>query len=208
MGCEEASPRSETPDIEVLAAEVFAAARGYDLGLDLAGADTYEIAYARITVTETTHGAGGSTDCAPRTGCDGTGEDPVSTVTTTEVYWDDIGSIWEAVATLDHEGLVDVKVETYDADGEATGTEKARLGAPWLDDGEGVSSLATDEDPLTSLALHELGRHYGATQHWHALTVVSEGWTAQREPGDACERPLLRCLLAGWRRRSGAGRRR
>jgi uncharacterized membrane protein len=39
-------------DIELLAAEVFTAEKGYDVGVDLAGADTYAVAYATVTVTE------------------------------------------------------------------------------------------------------------------------------------------------------------
>jgi hypothetical protein len=149
-GCE---PTGETPDVEVVAAETFATTRGIDLGVDLAGADTYEVAYAEIR-------SGGAT---------------------AEVYWDDVGAIWDAAVTLDHEELVDVKVRTFDADGETIGVDKAALGAPWLDDGEGVNALATDEDPLTSIALHPSRSHLGATQRWHALTVLSEGWTV----GDA-----------------------
>ncbi|MDP2311965.1 MAG: hypothetical protein Q8P41_03605 [Pseudomonadota bacterium] len=172
LTADEGSTREKVRDIEVLSAELFAASKGYDVALDLAGADTYSVAYATITVTEP-----GAEVCLV---ADEKGNclkwDATKAVSTrTEVYWDDIGSVWEADATLAHEGLIEVKVKTYDAEGEELETAKSELGAPWQDDGEGVNTLATDEDPLTRLALH---KHYGALQHWHAMSVVSEGWSA------------------------------
>jgi hypothetical protein len=159
-------------DIELLAAEVFTASKGYDVALDLAGADTYDVAYAAITVTESGAPVCVATD--EKGNClKWEGAKEVST--RSEVFWDEVGSVWEADATLAHDGLVELEVKVYTAEGETLETVKSKLAAPWRDDGEGVGALATDEDPLTSLALHE---HYGALQRWHAMSVVSQGWTA------------------------------
>jgi hypothetical protein len=146
-------------DVELSAAEVFAAPGGYDLGFDLAGVDTYGIAYAEIVVIEPGAGV-----CTARV-CDDPAEEPVTT--TAEVYWDEIGTVWEGVSTLEHDGLVELKVTTRDAEGRKLETTKSTLGLPWLDGGEGVNTLGTDEDPLTTIALLAGG----------GLVVVSEGWT-------------------------------
>ena len=75
----------------------------------------------------------------------------------------------------------------YDARGKKLETAKSKLGASWLDDGEGVNTLATDEDRLTRVAISRKRRddsdgieHAGSLSR-HDLTVVSEGWTS----GDA-----------------------
>ncbi|MDP2310732.1 MAG: hypothetical protein Q8P18_32240 [Pseudomonadota bacterium] len=178
-GCAEEPTRADARDIELLAAELFAAERGYDLTVDLAGADTYGVAYATVTVTEP-----GEEVCVAED-ADGNclrWQSNEAASTRTEVYWHDIGSVWEAEATLAHEGLVQVKVKTYDAEGEKLETAKARLGAPWLDGGEGVNTLATDEDPLTRVGLvrrreFKAGIELRVVQT-SRLTIVSEGWTA------------------------------
>lgn len=155
-------PADETreADVELVAAEVFAASEGYDVSFDLAGADTHGIAYAEIVVSEPSDG---DSACSSRV-CDPAGE-PVTTLA--EVYWDEIGTVWEGAPTLGHEGLVELKVTTWDTEGRKLEKGSARLGLPWLDGGAGVNTLATDEDPLTTIAL--VG---GA-----GLVVVSEGWT-------------------------------
>ncbi len=170
-------------DIELLAAELFSAEKGYDVAVDLAGADTYAVAYATITVTE-----GGAVCLATDEKGNCLKWDTSKEVSTrTEVYWDAVGSVWEADATLAHEGLIELKVKIYDAEGEKIETAKSKLGMPWLDDGEGVNSLATDEDPLTRLAFHRgRAKYHTARAAYHSLTVVSEGWTAGDDiPADA-----------------------
>ena len=164
-------------DIELLAAEAFTAEKGYDVGVDLAGADTYAVAYATVTVTE-----GGAVCLVSDEKGNCLKWDTSKEVSTrSEVYWDDIGSVWEADTTLAHEGLVEVKVTARDSNNKKIETAKAKLGAPWLDDGEGVGTLATDEDPLTTVAMHRPRYHRATTGGKYALdlmTVVSEGWTA------------------------------
>ncbi len=177
-------------DVEVVAAEVFTAPKGYDLGLDLAGADTYEVAYASVTVTEP-----GTKTCAAsdeKGNClKWTVTDAVST--RAEVYWDDVGSVWEADLDDVPEALVEMKVTTRDKNGKKLESVKAKLAAPWADGGEGVASLATDEDPLTTLALSTGSPYtysdvtgYVVGNYTTRLGVVSSGWSAGDElPVDA-----------------------
>lgn len=177
-GCAEETTRADAPDIELLVAEVFANAHGHDLSMDVAGADTYAVAYAAITVTEPGEPVCLATD--EKGNClkwDTTKE--VST--RSEVFWDDIGSVWEAEATVAHEGLMELKVITYDARGKKLESARSKLGAPWADGGEGVNTLATDEDPLTRVALHKglVGRwDFDGSAAEDRLTIVSEGWTS------------------------------
>jgi hypothetical protein len=167
------SSGSDKRDIEELAAEVFSAEKGYDVALDLAGADTYAVAYGTVAVTEK------SSVCVAT---DEKGNclkwETTEQSTRAEVGWDAIGSVWEADTTLAHEGFLELKVHARDTRGRKLETAKSKLGVPWRDDGEGVSALATDEDPLTRLAFHN-GRYkfHKARRAYHGLSVVSEGWT-------------------------------
>lgn len=164
------------PDIEVLAAEIFPAAKGYDLGLDLAGVDTYDVAYASVTVTEAGESVCVATDekgnCLKWTSTAGAS-------TRAEVYWDEVGSIWEGAATLAHDGVLDVEVVARDARGKKLETAKTDVTPPWLDGGEGVNVLGVDEDPLTGVGLVRNYDRCGWTRHckatW-ALAVSSDGW--------------------------------
>ncbi|MES2643352.1 MAG: hypothetical protein V4850_27960 [Myxococcota bacterium] len=154
------------PDIALLAAEVFASTGGYELSIDLSGSAAHDVAYAKVFVTPC--------DITAATGIclyDG------RRTTTAEVDWDTIGTVWEAELALDHEGPVDVKVKVR-ADEGPTEVLMSSLGLPWLDGGDGVSTLAADEDPLTTVGLME---HDGAT----ALAVVSDGWTLATAPTSA-----------------------
>ncbi|MDP2307475.1 MAG: hypothetical protein Q8P18_15720 [Pseudomonadota bacterium] len=172
-----------TADIELLAADpayYVSHAADHDsrvLAFDLSGADTYAIAYAEIVVTESV-----DTDTSEECLRDRTGDLCVLSGivrSRAEVYWNDIGSVWEAELALEHEGVVEVKVKTRGADGETIETTKSKLGAPWIDGGEGVNTLATDEDPLTTVALGKglVGRWDFDDAAGQDLTVVSEGWT-------------------------------
>lgn len=183
VGCADDTSDTTAPDIELLGSELFAAAAGYELGLDLAGADTYAVAYAEITVVASDE----VTTCSKETGeCTTTGS---TTTETAEVSWDEVGAIWEGELSTEPSGLVEVKVKAYDAAGTKLETAKVKLGAPWLDGGEGVNALATDDDPLTTIALQPgPGVFTGAASAgWDnsALTVVSEGWTRTTYPTDA-----------------------
>lgn len=185
VGCTDdtSDTTSPDPDIEILGSEIFAAASGYELGLDLAGADTYAVAYAEITVVESDE----VTTCSKETGeCTTAGS---TTTVSAEVGWDEIGAIWTGELSTEPSGLVEVRAKTYDSAGERLETAKAKLGVPWLDGGEGVNALVTDGDPLTTIALQPgQGFPTGATSGgWDssALTVVSEGWTRTSYPTDA-----------------------
>lgn len=168
-----------TLDIEVLTSEVFGASGAYELGLDLAGADTYEVAYATVTVTESTE----VTTCDKSKTCTTTGS---SATTKSEVDWDEIGAVWEGELSMEPEGAIDVKVKSYDSKGEVVENTKVALGAPWIDGGEGVNVLAIEEDPLTTVGL--LGRRVDVLPNgeiaWVAsrLVVNSSGWTSTTAP--------------------------
>lgn len=160
---------TEAPDIELLAAEVFASGRGYEVAVDLAGSAAHDVAYAAIVVTEW----GTPDEClagSRDTLCGGTDH----LRTTAEVGWDTIGTVWEAALALGHDGPVDVKVKVR-ADEGPTEVVHASLGLPWLDGGEGVSTLAADADPLTTLGVME---HDGGP----VIAVVSDGWTLATAP--------------------------
>lgn len=171
---------ASAPDVEVLASEVFATLDGFELTFDLAGADTDTVAYGSIAVTES---RGSIADCASRSGDCG---DPSETViTTTEVFWDDLGSVWTAVAGLAHEGPVEVRVKRLDTAGQEIDETKTRLGMPWITDGNGLNALATDEDPLTTLTYANYSPYtysdmtgYIVNNLTKRLTVVSQGWSA------------------------------
>lgn len=138
-------------DLDLLAAELFPGAKGtYDVTFDLAGADTYEIAYADLVITE-----GKSTSKA-------------------EVGWDAVGSVWTGTLAETHEGLVETKVKTYDGAGKTIASTKAKLGMPLADGGYGAGTLATDEDPLTRVSILSDQIHNGGTE---GFLVVSEGWS-------------------------------
>ncbi len=165
-------------DIELLAAEVFTAGKGYDVGVDLAGADTLAVAYATVTVTE-----GGAVCLATDEKGNCLKWDTSQEVSTrSELYWDAIGVVWEADATLAHDGLVELEVQTWDETGKKMGTTTSNLGMPWLDDGEGVNSLATDEDPLTTVAVISLKDKEHPSDYVSklasAFSIVSRGWAA------------------------------
>lgn len=133
-------------DVELLAAEVFVSGGGYEVSIDLVGSAAHDVAYAELRVGDTT----------------------------AEVGWDTIGTVWEAELSLDHDGPIDVKVKVR-ADEGPTEVVVASLGLPWRDGGEGVSTLAADEDPLTTVGVME---HDGDT----VFAVVSDGWTRETAP--------------------------
>ncbi|MES2643364.1 MAG: hypothetical protein V4850_28020 [Myxococcota bacterium] len=166
-----------TYDVELLAAEVFDGDGGYDISLDLHGADTYGIAYGDVVMT---------------------GNDGVTT--RAEVFWDGVGAVWEADSTVAHHGQLELETRAYDAAGKKIDAVKTKLGAPWLDEGAGVGALSTDEDPLTSVAVSpRFVNRYGNGLDWTYsrvgrvrrdrsgyLTVVSEGWgTSDTHPTHA-----------------------
>lgn len=175
--------KATTLDIEVLAGEVFGASGAYELAVDLAGADTYEVAYAQITITESDE----VTTCSKETGeCKTTGS---STTTKAEVDWDAIGAVWDGDTTLDHEGVIETKVQTYDSAGQKLESAKAKLGAAWINEGDGVGTLATDEDPLTTVGIlrNRVDILPNGAVRWVSsrLAINSEGWTSTTVPVSA-----------------------
>ena len=193
-GCADDDTSSTGPDVELLAAGFFYADASfgtdstYELSFDLAGADTWSIAYGEVTITES--GDAGGT-CTSRL-CDPTAE---GTILTSEVGWDEIGAVWEGDLTLEPEGLIDVKMKTLGDNGRTLESLKYAVGAPWLDGGEGISVLTLDDDPLTTLGF-ALSRFGGfddvqfncatCPSRSARILVLSEGWTeADSIPAEA-----------------------
>jgi hypothetical protein len=143
-------------DVELLSALTSPdGAGGTQLSLTLQGADTYAVAYAEIAVTEG------------------------KTTTTAEVGWGTVGSVWEGALGAEHSGLLEVRATAYDADGSKLADQKMNLGLPLHDGDRGQNTLASDDDPLTRLALLPTRANFerdlvnGANA---AVVVVSEGW--------------------------------
>lgn len=154
------------PDVELLGYGSFLGdGTVFDVVAQLQGSDTYEVAYAEIAITD-----GKSTETA-------------------EVGWDAVGTVWEADLTVAHEGLLAVKATAYDTDGEKLGAQKVKLGLPFADTTTGVNTLATDDDPLTRVALKNranLECENVLSARCSSVVVVSDGWTlADGLPVDA-----------------------
>lgn len=177
------------PDIEVLAGEIFPAlAGGYSFAFDLAGADLYNVTSATLVTTEPE-----VTTCT-KLGCTTTGGESTST----EVFWDDIGEVWEGDLTIEPEGLIEVKVTARDGDGKTSESAKTKLGgvAHFIDDWQGETGyldvdgrpgwcpLGLDDDPLTSMAMISDQFHNDGTEGFslsapgQIVTIFSYDYTA------------------------------
>lgn len=175
-------------DVEVLAAELYPAAKAHELTLDLSGADAYAVAYAEVVVTEPWVVTDACLKDASGTLCGDT--DHLRTVA--EVGWDAVGSVWEADAGLEHTGVIGVKAKAFGMDGEAVDNVHAELGATWLDDGGGVSTLAVDartglRPPRLAMLCGSKERRVGSPgcAGLPVIGIVSEGWTADTSPTHA-----------------------
>mgnify|MGYP001573315527 CR=1 FL=1 len=145
-------------DVEVLAGEVYASGKGYELTLDLSGADTYEVAYATVVVS------GGEK---------------------AEVDWDAVGSVWTADSTLEHSGAIDLKAKALDSAGNTVVNVKAELAEPWVDDGEGVNALSAGSGTSVAITSHRFTTNGFPRLRISRMTVVSDGWTTTSYPTHA-----------------------
>lgn len=177
-GCETGTSSTTATDLEVLAAVVYGDGT---VGLHFAGADAMGVASASLlaSVTTTTEVCA-ATD--PKTGeCLKWRETTTKTTDEAEVDLDELGILWEGeVAAID--GVAELELKAYDAAGKKLDKAKVKLAAPWEDDGEGISVLPVDEDPLTTLGLTrytgEIVRKKAGKATAKARTVVvSDGWT-------------------------------
>ncbi len=165
-------------DIEVLAADVYPGASGYELTFTLNGADAYDVAYADVTVLESDE----YTTCDKVTGeCTTTGS---SWEYSAEVGWDEIVAVWEGDLTLEAVGLVEVRAAAWNADGEKVDSVRAKLGLPcgisgWGSGGSAGTALAVDEDPFTTVALISDQVHADGT----VMFKGQEGGTTYCEKG-------------------------
>lgn len=150
------------------------ASGGYDLAFDLNGADTWSVAYADIAIVESDE----VTTCSKLTAeCTTTGS---TTITDAEVGWDALGSVWTADLGIEPGGLVEVEATAYDRSGKRLPAHtQIRVTATvhFVDDWQGETMVAADDDPNTSVAIIRDELHNGGTEGF-ALTVISEGWTA------------------------------
>lgn len=146
-------------DVGFLAGETNADGKGYVLTLNLAGSDTYEVAYATVELS------GGEK---------------------AEVDWDAVGSVWQADTTLEHTGVIDVKAKALDSEGNTLENVKAELAEPWGDDGEGVNALSAGSGTSVAIAQHYLtDRFSGGHVRTERMTAVSTGWTTTSYPTHA-----------------------
>lgn len=142
----------------------------HELGVDLSGEDAATVASATIAWEVST------TDCSSRLGC------TTSTKTTSyEVAWGAPQRVYTGATTLLVDGAADVRIEVTDTSGATLDWAVAELVPGWIAEGGTVNALATDEDPLTSLALHGGAKELADILENQYLTVMSDGWDA----GDA-----------------------
>ena len=172
--CDPADPSVLGPDIDVIAGDFYPSGSGYVVALDLAGVDTPDVAYGELTLVE-----GGVTNCDKVTGeCTTTGGGaPVKAA----VLWEEVQTVWLGDLRFTHDGEIGITVKHHTPQGQKLDKSKVRLSAPWLDGGYGVTALPTDDDPLTSVALHSYFDFDAQGSFVDALTVVSEGWPAAGE---------------------------
>lgn len=151
-------------DVQFIGGEAnFLSGQGYALSLDLAGADTHEVAYATVQVS------GGEV---------------------VEVDLDAVGSVWTAESTLAHTGVIDLTAKSRAASGSTVDNLRAKLDEPWFNDGDGVNTLSAGSG--TSVAVHRWGgddsdgRQPGTWSGSSPIfTLVSEGWTTTSHPSHA-----------------------
>lgn len=155
-----ACSESPAPDVELVAAAVDELGAGrLGLSLDLAGADTYAVAYATLEVA----GAG-----------------------RVEVDWDAVGAVWEGESALAHTGEIDARVQARERGGGTVENVHATLGEPWSDGGEGVNTLSVAEGTSVALTAHfGSDRFAGGHVRTPRMTLVSEGWSATSYPTHA-----------------------
>lgn len=161
-GCGYATPS----DVELIVGAVLSDSSGARLTVDLQGSAVPQVAAAELRVTP----------------CDLSAErgiclfDGMKTQVA-DLTWEGVGSVWSTTLDMSHEGGLDVQVRPYGLGGPLRGS-RAALAVPWDDGGSGVSPLAAEGDPLTTLGLMD---YDGAT----LLGVWSEGWTVETAPAAA-----------------------
>ncbi len=154
----------EEVDADVVGTELLDGGTG--LGLDLAGADLYNVAYASVTVTEQVATCTGVYDRSNT--C--TEWSYLSLESTVEVGFEDVGAVWGADLSLSHRGRIENVATLYKTERNDRYRARYKAQPSWLDGASGVSVLSIDEDPLTGLGLTTV-------DGLPSLTVYSEGWT-------------------------------
>jgi hypothetical protein len=139
----------------LLAAEIVPDGGGYQLIVDLTGDAAAKVAGGSVAIE---------------------GEAKAS-----EIAWGALEGVWEAKLGAAHDGALDVALRVEDAAGDALANTRTSIGAPWEDLGEGVGTVATDDDPLTTVGLLR-GKEGSRVHRMRQLTVVSDGWDEDEAP--------------------------
>lgn len=158
-----------TADVELVSAELVPAATGYELALDFGGADTHDVAYAELRTTP----------------CDLTAEAGVclynGKAVVSEVYWNELSTIWEADLTVDHDGAIDARIRSYDRAGRLVEDTRTSVGLPWDDGADGVNVIPLEDGDAQTRMGFLYGTEGARVRNVRSLAVVSDGWSA----GDA-----------------------
>jgi hypothetical protein len=170
-GCDGGRDGGTTLDLGVLAASSFPlAGGGVTVAIDLAGADTFDVAYADFVLLEERAVEPTCLAFDERGGCVrfSSGIDVVATTSALDLT--DVGVVW--TAPIDAVTAAEVfVVNAFDARGERLDRARVLVGPGVLDGADGVPTVVADDDPLTTLFLRRLD---GASEP--SLVVLSSGW--------------------------------
>lgn len=154
-------------DVELVSAELVPAATGHELALDFGGADAHDVAYAKLYTTPCDLGA-------EKGICLYDGKKTL----TSEVYWNELSSIWEAPLTVDHDGAVDARIRSYDADGHLVEDTRTSVGLPWDDGADGANVLPLEDGDAHTRMGFLYGTEGTRVHGVRSLAIVSDGWSA------------------------------
>jgi hypothetical protein len=164
---------SGEPDLDLLALRAYPDGT---VGIDLAGADVFGVAWAKLVSTESATEA--YCVASGKAGCEKWAYTTTTNEQGAEVDWQDAGAVWESDA-MDLGEVSKVSLVTWDADGRKIDKDKFDMGPAWIDGGFGVHAMPLDGDADTSLALISDEFHNGGQM---AFTVVSDGWSTDNAP--------------------------
>lgn len=197
-GTSDTTKGGEAPDLELRSARYSNHSWGLAIDVYFGGVDAQSASSASITITEPVAGEPTCYAYDEKGNCLKWGSTTTSVITTAEVGFDDLATVWEGTPTVEPEGEVTMKVRAFDVRGKKVETSSSAAGLPWDDGGVGISTVSTDEDPLTSVGLYDWldtgsnhtwagrvgSRGYGAGKYGIELDgvragwmVLSEGWT-------------------------------
>lgn len=153
-------------DVELVSAELVPAATGYELALDFGGADAHDVAYAELRTTP----------------CDLSAEKGIclydgKKTLTSEVYWNELSTLWEAGLAVDHDGAIDARIRSYDSDGHLVEDTRTSVGLPWDDGADGVNVIPLEDGDAHTRMGFLYGTEGTRVRGVRSLAVVSDGWS-------------------------------